>query len=137
MTSLVITGIPEGADADALLFELSIRKENLTNYEISNGIGQLTLDNDLLADRILEQDGLSFEGSKLSIKRVGGRDSDSMAGSDFEILPGEFHIKLQAASLPAKAAYPSDDPFNLLMNGTVLGGTILATLGLMVLSSIF
>ena len=60
-----------------------------------------------------------------------------MRDSDFEIIPGEFHIKLQATALPAKAAFPTEDPFNLLLNLTVLGGTITATLGLMVLTSIF
>ena len=78
---------------------------------------------------------MSFEGVKLSIKRVGGR--DSKADSDYEIIPGEFHIKLQAKTLPHRSGYPSDDPFNLMMNMTLLGGTIALTLGLMVLTSIF
>ncbi len=45
---------------------------------------------------------------------------------DFD--PNEFHLKLHELSLPAKAALHQDDPFTLLTNVKVVGGTILLTL---------
>jgi hypothetical protein len=60
-----------------------------------------------------------------------------VATDDYEILDTEFHLRLQGVSLPAKSELPSNDPFTLTMNGTVLGGTILLTLLVLFLGGLF
>jgi hypothetical protein len=56
---------------------------------------------------------------------------------DYDILESEFHVRLQTQSTPAKAALSTEDPFSLLMNPKVIGGTVLLTLLLMAITGIF
>jgi hypothetical protein len=49
----------------------------------------------------------------------------------------EFHNDIQKLPLPAKSELPANDPFNLLMHGTVLGGIALLTLAGLTLNAMF
>jgi hypothetical protein len=139
MATLVIKNLPEDFGIEAICDFLSLRIDDIESQTVSEGTAELELKDIELAENVMQgHQGEYISGKVISIEMISGERAKPKAPlkPTQDLDPNEFHLKLHELSLPAKAALHQDDPFTLLTNVKVVGGTILLTLIAMAISSL-